>query len=585
MFNTILYTLLGTLAVVGLIYLMIKVPKSRYFVVGACWIIACGFAVFCGYHLNIYYNEKGGIFGAITGIFETNVVVVDDLNFSMQNLELLKKSEDDDTTFVAKAGQNKVLSQLTSGQSYTIFVNGVPVTDAEYASDYLFAKYEYTFFDETMTEICSDTLEIRFAFDKNFTTLILTTNGGEQSAKLWNSYFNRNFFEISIKISDFIGSDSEVVPGEYDADKLAHVNYYVDNALLLSQVYIKGMTILSPKHDIEDFVAWTTSSSNIWTEFDFSGYVNDDLTLYAVLNNSAELTCSFKVINDIACYQSVVSGDTLEPVDVGNKEYYTIEGWTLDGENIVDYTTMPITKDTTFIAKIRYAEKFSLTTEEQTILNNFIRSSGFRGTGYGTNANILAINDFNNRLSIFLEYQVCNSSGELRSDKVYKGYVTFKEVLSLKEFFEIGKTRNFSVDEDFFIYYVDKNGFVESDNFGDDFGYSFSSSFENNVIDMSDISNDNFLAFTKTFCSDSNFENYQLYYSSLQYFSACDPTTGSSSQTYAYACHITFIVYHSGVFTTLHYYYNPNANFEKTTIDANDLAKLVFNQGYWKECI
>lgn len=349
MFNTILYTLLGTLAVVGLIYLMIKVPKSRYYVAGACWIIACGFAIFCGYHLNIYYNEKGGIFGVITGIFETNVVVVDDLNFSMQNLELLKKSEDDDTTFVAKSGQNKVLSQLTSGQSYTIYINGVPVTDAEYASDFTFAKYEYTFFDESMTEICSDTLEIRFAFDKNFTTLTLTTNGGEQSAKLWNSYFNRNSFEISIKISDFIGSDSEIVPGEIDESQFARITYYYNDEVYKKQVYKKGQTIVYPENPTIATSDWCMLVDGSYVKFS-DKVASESVDLYYVKSDNY-LVKYYSGFNGEIFYQEVVtSGSTSQLKRSPSRNDAEFLGWSIDGINIVDNTTYEINDNVNFIA-------------------------------------------------------------------------------------------------------------------------------------------------------------------------------------------------------------------------------------------
>lgn len=344
MFNTIL----GTLAVVGLIYLMIKVPKSRYYVAGACWIIACGFAIFCGYHLNIYYNEIGGIFGAITGIFETNVVVVDDLNFSMQNLELVKKSESDDT-YIAKSGQNKVLSQLTAGESYTIYVNGVPVTDAEYASDYAFAKYEYTFFDESMTEICSDTLEIRFAFDKNFTTLTLTTNGGEQSAKLWNSYFNRNSFEISIKISDFISSDPEVVPGEIDENQFARITYYYNDEVYKKQVYKKGQTIVYPENPTIATSDWCMLVDGSYVKFS-DKVASESVDLYYVESDNY-LVKYYSGFNGEIFYQEVVtSGSTSQLKRSPSRNDAEFLGWSIDGVNVIDNTVYEINDNVNFIA-------------------------------------------------------------------------------------------------------------------------------------------------------------------------------------------------------------------------------------------
>lgn len=110
-----------------------------------------------------------------------------------------------------------------------------------------------------------------------------------------------------------------------------------------------------------DFDGWTLDGKNVIdiTELD----IHEDIALIAKLTQVHSVTYSF---NGHEQSSYVRNGEFAEKtLDLMG---YKFLGWTLDGENVIDLTTYPITQDTIFIAKLEEVENVVLNlefTEEQ----------------------------------------------------------------------------------------------------------------------------------------------------------------------------------------------------------------------------
>ena len=123
LFNpTFWYVALAVVAIVVIIWACIKFPQGKIFVGTILGIAILCFTFYAGIELNFYYSASGGIYGVITGIFDTNTVEVDDVTFKIQNLELTQNSDD---LYTAQIMTDDVIS-LEKGKVYGLYVNDVP---------------------------------------------------------------------------------------------------------------------------------------------------------------------------------------------------------------------------------------------------------------------------------------------------------------------------------------------------------------------------------------------------------------------------------------------------------------------------
>ena len=195
----ILGLVIGFVLLLVLAYYMGKYKNLKPIVFGVAGILIFGFSIYCMADLNYYYNAKGGVFGVLTGLFEVNMVEnnVNDLEFSITNIEL---KQIDGDSYGAKIIINRK-PIVDAEKSYYVFVNGIPTTSSEVDTVHAKATYNYSFLDKKMNSMLSDELDMSFAFYENYTTLQITTNGGSDAVKLWNSYFQKQNFKITIEES------------------------------------------------------------------------------------------------------------------------------------------------------------------------------------------------------------------------------------------------------------------------------------------------------------------------------------------------------------------------------------------------
>lgn len=279
---SLLETILGVIVLIFVLYFIIKYPNARIYVFSFLGICLTGLTVYSIINLDYYYSVKGGLFGYISGIFETNKVAVDNLEFSIKNIEMLKVEEDSDT-YIAKVYTSESIAKLTVGEEYIVYVNGVPCNNYEYASDYVLAKYTYSFCNEYFDEILRDTLDIRFFFDTSSTYVQVSTNGGENAVKFWYSYFNKNDCKISILKSEYISGETAFITGDIGDAHVYNVSYIVDGVQTSSKAYLKGTKlkqIESPTKQHYNFRGWSLDGQTVENLYNYK--VESDLTFTAL---------------------------------------------------------------------------------------------------------------------------------------------------------------------------------------------------------------------------------------------------------------------------------------------------------------
>lgn len=184
--------------IVILFVLVCKNETGRLIFVTALMLVALGSATYSGIQLYGYYGSVGGIYGSIFGL-ESSEIVSQDMKFDFKNMELI--STENASEYAAKIESSDVF-KIDNDKLYGIFVNDTPCGDIEYTKDYAIAKYTYNFYDKNKNYLMSDTLVFNFSFSSKITTFEISTNGGAEAMKYWNSYFNKNTFIVEIKPID-----------------------------------------------------------------------------------------------------------------------------------------------------------------------------------------------------------------------------------------------------------------------------------------------------------------------------------------------------------------------------------------------
>ena len=164
-----------------------------------------------------------------------------------------------------------------------VYVNNEPCyyVDNSNSNQYVIARYSYTFLDEDLKELCTDTLTFNFAFYTNSTYLSVKTEGGAEAVKYWNYYFNKNVFEVRIEKTDYV-FDNEITFGDGDISRFYTIKYYIDEEIYLTTFFDseKPVILVSPLEKTGHvFCYWVDESNNIVED---SSFFTTDISLYAV---------------------------------------------------------------------------------------------------------------------------------------------------------------------------------------------------------------------------------------------------------------------------------------------------------------
>lgn len=157
--------------------------------------------------VNKYYSASGGIHGKLTDLIDPNKtytkVEKDNLKINFKNFNLTK----DEKGVYGLSKDEELVLKINNSDYYAAYINNYPceitkfsIGDDDskfvYKFSYLFANYD----DEGDLEIIADdTIQIEFTFYKTHTNVKIKTNCSDEIVRLWNSYFNKNNFEIELK--------------------------------------------------------------------------------------------------------------------------------------------------------------------------------------------------------------------------------------------------------------------------------------------------------------------------------------------------------------------------------------------------
>ena len=329
--------------IVVVIYSFKYPALGKWVFAGVAFVGVTILTIYSGIQLNYYYNSKGGIYGAITGIFDTNKIeVVDNLTFEVKNIELLEKT---DGVYSAGITVDKVIS-LNTQENLGVFVNGMPCDITSHVEEeYALANYVYTFYDDNQTAILTDTLILRFAFYENSTYLSLSTSGGAESVGYWHHYFNKNGFIVKIAPFDYL--DEELTSGTGDVSNYAVVKYLFDGELYDTEVYKVGKTLNLPMIN-DTYYNWYVNNELVTEDYVVQGnifveaYTGDFIETYTV---------TFINGSDVIQWRLPGDGYEITLSDV-TRDGWTFAGWSTDGttQGIVDSGTRKVTEDVTYTA-------------------------------------------------------------------------------------------------------------------------------------------------------------------------------------------------------------------------------------------
>ena len=160
------------------------------------------------------------------------------------------------------------------------------------------STYSYTFLDNEIQELLTDTLYFNFGFYEKGSELKIYTKGGQTAVDYWTKYFSRNNMIVSIEKISHPFAEDEINLGTGDISEYRIVNYLKDNEVFLKQAYKVGSKINPPK-DFPGLEAgtyvetWLTDDGKV---FDFSKtFVTENLNLHVgdIVDSTNEINFIF----------------------------------------------------------------------------------------------------------------------------------------------------------------------------------------------------------------------------------------------------------------------------------------------------
>lgn len=327
--NTWFYVALGVVALVAIIWICVKYPQGRVYMFTLVGIGLVAITCYSGIQLNYYYTARGGIFGALSGIFDTNAVEVENLSISLNNIEMIKEHDD---VYSAKVLTPEVL-KLDNNVNFMVYVNGDPCTSVITSADYVVAEFDYEFLGEDFKELCRDTLTIRFSLYTDSTYMSVSTQGGATAVKYWNYYFNKNTFVIDIAPADYYSNSISFGKGEVSKN-YALANFYVKDKKWLTQVYKTGTQVDFPfPEQIErSFLGWSTDKVNVKEEM----AIKENTNFYAVEGEEQIFTVKYMVDSQLFASYRLARNSKLTLPDNATKKGYTFKYWVYNNSRLSD---------------------------------------------------------------------------------------------------------------------------------------------------------------------------------------------------------------------------------------------------------
>lgn len=202
-FNTIRATLGDTLLIIiGLVFIFALMYFLQYkgfqiFMLVVFTIVIMAGGVFSVIKINKYHSASGGIVGKIESILRPNQAskTKDKIGFKFDNLMMTKDADENYSVYII----SEEIIELKEDEDYVVLVNNEICSFDYQSSNYIEFEYNYLFMDKKHETILDDTLYIQIVFYKTRTELSVYTTGGVEARNLWQAYFSKNNFEITLE--------------------------------------------------------------------------------------------------------------------------------------------------------------------------------------------------------------------------------------------------------------------------------------------------------------------------------------------------------------------------------------------------
>ena len=227
--KNIITLLILLVAIIFLSVLILKFKNGKWFILGILGLVLVVSGIFAGFANYEYFTQKGGTIGSLSDIFTNkNKLMQEDLKFNFENFVLVATGNENE--FATRFSIDAVDKKMTNK---TIFVNNNPTQLISRGDTYIYSNFNYTFKDENLKELCSDTLSIKFVFNTKNSECILASNGGLDKVVYWNNFLKKNNFIVEIKDEEFIEDNQMSIenPTTYQ------INLYADEILVETLVF------------------------------------------------------------------------------------------------------------------------------------------------------------------------------------------------------------------------------------------------------------------------------------------------------------------------------------------------------------
>ncbi len=309
------------IAVIVLLIVILKKTKhgGKLIAVLICAVII-GLGGITGYANYQYMTANGGIWGSFGDLFKgKNEINQNGLSFEITSFQLVSNGNENE--FSAKISIKNVDISM---KDKAVFVNDSPTTLVSRSDNYIFADYTYTFFDEDLNELASDTLTLKFVFNtkttvikktdetgkviseeikNDFSYLLLTSKGGLKNAKYWNRFIQKNNLIVNIKTEEFKVNEDMVVeqPISYT------INFYLGNEKVFDKQINMFSNLALPK---------TINEKPVLNWKDINGVIYNEMPL-ANIDLYAECPTGLYVKFFITCCEPVKQSNVTSDVDIG----------------------------------------------------------------------------------------------------------------------------------------------------------------------------------------------------------------------------------------------------------------------------
>lgn len=266
--------------VIFLIAIIKKTKHGGLILVIVLSVVTISLGAITGYANYRYLTAEGGTWGSFGNLFTgKNEMFQNGMSFEIKSFQLISSGVEDE--FVAKISIKNV---DVSMKDKAVYFNNSPTKLISKSDSYIFVSYSYTFFDENLVELASDTLTLKFVFntktsyitktDKSgeqtqqeikddYSYLLLVSNGGLKKARYWNKYIEKNTIKIEIKTQDFVADENMSIEESQGSENARNtIKYYVNNELYSIVEFDEDKTENLISYPIEDgnmFFGWFSS--------------------------------------------------------------------------------------------------------------------------------------------------------------------------------------------------------------------------------------------------------------------------------------------------------------------------------------